>query len=67
MTNDPLKEAILNQTQRLTHMGLDLLALKKCLLEKGLISEQELSVAEQKVYAEAKQALAGLEEKRKHN
>lgn len=70
MDENMIRELISRQGENNLRMGLNFLAIKQCLINKGLITEEDFAVAVQQVHRESKQTLLGLEDstkKEKHN
>jgi len=57
-----IRELFTRQSENLLRMNLSFLAIKQCLMDKGLITEQDFQNAVQKVHRESKQTLQGMKD-----
>jgi|HubBroStandDraft_5_1064220.scaffolds.fasta_scaffold88575_4 hypothetical protein len=55
-----LKQIVENQSEKILYLGLDVVAMRTCLLNKGLISQADYDAAVKKVHSDAKQQLEQL-------
>jgi hypothetical protein len=62
-----IKQALMGHTERLLHLGLDVLALQTCLFQKGIISEADLNEVKDQVYRDSKALLAQAANPEKQN
>ena len=57
MNEETLKQLLASQSEKIVYLGLDVLALKTCLLNKNLISQDDYNAAITKVHKDAKEQL----------
>jgi hypothetical protein len=60
MNEELLKQVVASQSEKILYLALDVQALKTCLLNKKLISQEDYNAAVAKVHEESKQALETL-------
>jgi hypothetical protein len=60
MADEMLRQLVANQAEKILYLGLDVLAMRTCLLDSKIISQDDYNAAVKKVHADAKAQLQAL-------
>jgi hypothetical protein len=61
LTDEQIRTAFLNQIERMMHLRMDLLVLRRALVNKGLLTEADIAEAHLQLEAESKETTARVE------